>query len=55
MFIGMLLAFLFGIICILISIKECFQKNITGKNIGIAIIGVILIGFAIYLALPHYS
>ena len=36
--------------------KKCFQKNITGKNIGIAIIGVILlIGFAIYLALPHYG
>ena len=46
MFIGMILAFLFGIVCIVI----------TGKNIGIAIIGVILlIGFAIYLALPHYG
>ena len=55
MFIGMVLAFLFGIVCIVISIKECFQKNITGKNIGIVIIGIILIGFAIYLALPHYS
>lgn len=55
MFIVMLLAFLIGIVCVVISLKECFKKNITGKNIGIAIIGIVLIGFAVYLALPHYA
>ena len=50
----MLSAFLIGIVCIVISLKECLKKNITGKYIGLAIIGIALIGIAVYLALPHY-
>lgn len=55
MFLVMILAFLIGAICMICAVKEYLKKDKSINSIIFAVIGILFIGFAIYLALPHYS